>query len=123
MAVRTVGIISAGDMGAAIGNTLAHGGLRVVTPLEGRSDLTKTRAAESNMEDAGTVEGLVEQADLVLSVAVPAEARTIAEGAAAAMRSTGKTPPFVECNAIAPKTVEAIGAVVTEAGATFIDAG
>ena len=55
MAVRTVGIISAGDMGAAIGNTLAHGGLKVVTPLDGRSALTKTRAAESNMNDVGSV--------------------------------------------------------------------
>ena len=121
--MQTVGIISAGDMGAAIGNTLAHGGLKILTPLDDRSDLTKTRAAESNMEDVGTVEALVEQADLVLSVLVPAEANAIAESVASAMRATGKTPPFVECNAIAPKTVEAIGAVIADAGAAFIDAG
>ena len=123
MGVRTVGVISAGDMGAAIGNTLTHGGLKVVTPLNGRSALTEARAAESNMDDVGTVEALVDQADLVLSVLVPSKARAIAEAVANAMRLTNKTPPFAECNAIAPKTVEAIGATITEAGAIFIDAG
>jgi 3-hydroxyisobutyrate dehydrogenase-like beta-hydroxyacid dehydrogenase len=123
MAIRTVGIISAGDMGAAIGNVLRHGGLDVVTPLDGRSELTRTRASEAGMRDSGPVEALVDEADLVLSVLVPAEANAIADTVTNAMRSTGKRPPFVECNAIAPQTVVAIGGRVTAAGATFIDAG
>lgn len=110
-------------MGAAIGNTLAHGGLKIITPLDGRSELSKTRASESSMEDIGNIEALVEQADLVLSVLVPSEATAIAEAVANAMHDTGKTPPFVECNAIAPQTVEAIGVVIAETGAAFIDAG
>ena len=123
MAIRTVGIISAGDMGAAIGNVLRHGGLHVITPLEGRSELTRTRASEAGMRDSGSVDALVDDADLVLSVLVPAEANGIADTVIDAMRNTGKRPPFVECNAIAPQTVAAIGERVTAAGATFIDAG
>lgn len=123
MAIRTVGIISAGDMGAAIGNTLAHGGLDIITPLDGRSDLTRTRATESGMRDVGTVEALVRQADLVLSVLVPSEAEAIADSVIAAMTATGKHPPFVECNAIAPQTVARIAERIAAAGATFIDTG
>lgn len=121
--VRTVGIISAGDMGAAIGNTLNHGGLRVITPLDGRSSLTKARADESFIEDVGSVVELVRQADLVLSVLVPTEARIIATEVADAMRVSGTTPPFVECNAIAPKTVVSISGIIENEGAVFIDAG
>lgn len=123
MATRTVGIVSAGDMGAAIGNVLHHGGLDVITPLDGRSELSRTRARESGMRDVGTIEGVVAEADLVLSVLVPAEAGPIADTIVEAMLSSDRRPPFVDCNAIAPQTVASIGERVTAAGATFIDAG
>ena len=109
-------------MGAAIGNTLAHGGLDIITPLDGRSDLTRTRATESGMRDVGTVEALVREADIILSVLVPSEADAIADSVIAAMTATGKHPPFVECNAIAPQTVARIAERITAAGAAFIDA-
>ena len=123
VAIPTIGIISAGDMGTAMGNTLAHGGLDIITPLNGRSNLTRTRAAESNMRDVGTVEALVREADIVLSVLVPSQAEPIADSVIAAMNATGKHPPFVECNAVAPQTVARIAERITAAGATFIDAG
>ena len=123
MATSTIGIISAGDMGAAIGNVLTHGGIDVITPLAGRSQLSLTRAAESGMRDAGTVEGLVREADVVLSVLVPAEAERIADEVIAAMKAVGKRPPFVDCNAIAPQTVARIAERIEAAGAVFIDAG
>jgi len=110
-------------MGAAIGNTLRHGGLDVVTPLDGRSPLTHTRAEESGMRDVGSVEALVEQSDLVLSVLVPAEAKAIADTVLDAMDATKNRPPFVECNAIAPQTATSIGERFAATGTTFIDAG
>jgi 3-hydroxyisobutyrate dehydrogenase-like beta-hydroxyacid dehydrogenase len=123
VAIHTVGIISAGDMGAAIGNTLAHSGLDVITALDGRSHLSRTRASESGMRDVGTVEALAREADIVLSVLVPAEAERIAESVISAMAATGERPTFVDCNAIAPQTVARIAKRITAAGATFIDAG
>ena len=123
MAVRTVGILSTGDMGAAIGNVLRHGGLDVATSLAGRGELTTLRAAEAGVRDAGSIDALVAQSDLLLSVLVPAEAVAVAEEVAGAMSRTGARPPVVECNAIAPQTVVRIAAVVAGAGGTVIDAG
>ena len=123
MAIHTVGIISAGEMGAAIGNTLTNGGLQVITALDGRSDLSCMRAYESHMHDVGTVEALVHEADIILSVLVPAKAEGIAATVVEAMAATGKCPTFVDCNAIAPQTVSRIAKHITAAGATFIDAG
>ncbi len=118
-----VGIISAGDMGAAIGATLTSGGVDVATDLTGRSDLTRTRAAEAGMRDAGGIDALVEECDLLLSVLPPAEAVSIAEEVAGAMARTGSRPAFAECNAIAPQTVVRIATLMLDTGAPFIDAG
>ena len=104
MPLRTVGILSTGDMGAAIGSVLREGGLDVATSLAGRSELTTLRAAEAGIRDAGSVDALVEQSDLLLSVLVPSEAVAVAETIAGAFSRTGARPPVVECNAIAPQT-------------------
>ena len=118
-----VGIISPGDMGAAIGAVLTSNGLDVATSLDGRSELTKLRAAEAKMRDAGGIPALVEQCDVLLSVLVPSEAVPVAERIAGAMAATGARPVFVECNAIAPRTVERIATLIRDAGAPVIDAG
>ncbi len=118
-----VGIISPGDMGAAIGAVLTANGLDVATSLDGRSELTKRRAAEAKMRDTGGIPALVEQCGVLLSVLVPSEAVGIAERVADAMAATGARPVFVECNAIAPRTVERIATLIGDAGATVIDAG
>jgi 3-hydroxyisobutyrate dehydrogenase-like beta-hydroxyacid dehydrogenase len=110
-------------MGAAIGAMLRAGGLDVLTCLEGRSDLTRLRAAEAGIRDVPSLDALVAEAQLVLSVLVPAEALPLAERVAAAMRRTGSVPVYADCNAIAPTTVEQIGRLVRSAGALFIDAG
>src|SRR5579884_2927598 len=123
MATPTVGVMSPGDMGHSIGNVLRHGGLRVITCLQGRSPRTAALAAEAGIVDVGDYETLVREADILLSVLAPAQARALAERVAAAVRATGADLLFVECNAIAPQTVREIGTIVTAAGARFVDAG
>jgi len=123
MAVRTVGIVSPGDMGQAIGGVLIQHGLRVVAALDGRSERTHGLAARAGIADVGTVERLVGEADVVLSVVVPAAATAVAERVAAAIRSTGATPLYADCNAVAPQTATRVGEIVSAAGARFVDAG
>jgi 3-hydroxyisobutyrate dehydrogenase-like beta-hydroxyacid dehydrogenase len=110
-------------MGSGIGLVLHHHGLDVLTCLEGRSALSRLRAQEAGFRDVATLDDLVRESDMILSVLVPSEARPIAESVAAAMRRTGATPVFVEFNAIAPQTVQAIESTIRSAGASFIDGG
>src|SRR5438067_1924952 len=84
-----VGILSPGDMGAAIGRVLGESGAEVLTCLEGRSELTRVRAAEAGIGDAGSFEALVGGTDVIMSVLVPSEATPVAEQVAAALKSTG----------------------------------
>ena len=123
MEVKRVGILSPGDMGAGIGSVLHQTGLDVLTSLEGRSRLTRQRSEEAGIRDAGSIDDLVRESDVLLSVLVPSEAQAVASQVAAAMRRSGAMPVFVECNAIAPQTVLAIEQVIRSAGGGFIDAG
>lgn len=121
--VKRVGILSPGDMGGATGARLRDGGLEVYTCLEGRSELTRQIATGAGFIDTGSLDELVASVDLLLSILVPSQALGLAEQVAAAMKRTGATPVFADCNAIAPQTVERIDAMIRGAGSMFIDAG
>src|SRR5215469_11742864 len=101
----TIGIISPGDMGHAIGTVLVQHSLRVLTNLQGRSARTVALARQAGITDVSDDETLVREADMLLSVLVPAQAYAFAERIAVAMRATGSTPLFADCNAISPRTV------------------
>jgi 3-hydroxyisobutyrate dehydrogenase-like beta-hydroxyacid dehydrogenase len=123
MAIKTVGIMSPGDMGHSIGNTLRAGGLRVITCLSGRSARTAALASEAGIEDSADYETLVREADVVLSVLAPSEARALADRLAAAIRATDADVLVADCNAIAPQTVREIGETIVDAGGRFVDGG
>jgi len=123
MAIQTVAVMSPGDMGHSIGNVLRLGGLRVITCLRDRSARTAALAAEAGIDDVPDYETLVREADILLSVLAPSEARHLAEGVAAAVRASGADLLYADCNAIAPQTVRDIGALLTGVGARFVDAG
>jgi len=120
--IETVGIISPGDMGHVVGQVLHAHGLRVITSLQGRSRRTKTLADQANIEDVGTLQNLVAEADLILSILVPAEAVSAAHQVAQAIRATNKALLYVDCNAIAPQTVRQIETIISAAGGRFVDA-
>ncbi len=123
MAVAPVGILSPGDMGAAIGAVLGAHGVPVLTCLTGRSELSRQRAREAGMRELPDLDALVREASLILSVLVPAEAEGLALALAESMRRTGARPVFADCNAISPGTMRRLAAAVGATGATVIDAG
>ena len=99
--LRTVGIMSPGDMGSAVGQALAKHGLTVIAALGDRSARTRALAAEAGIADVGTLENLVREADLVMSILVPDAAMVAAQRVAEAMQSAGATPLYADCNSIA----------------------
>jgi 3-hydroxyisobutyrate dehydrogenase-like beta-hydroxyacid dehydrogenase len=120
--MTTIGILSPGDMGHVVGRVLAAHGARVITCLEGRSQRSKALAAAAGMSDVPTYAALVSQADIVLSIVPPAEAAALARTVAAALKETGATPLYADCNAVAPQTALMIESIITPAGGRFVDA-
>lgn len=123
MAIQTVGLLSPGEMGHTIGGVLHRNGVRVLTYLGDRSERSKTLAAQAGIEDTPSLDVLVTESEILLSVLVPAQAHAVAAQVAAAIERTGADLLYVDCNAIAPATVEQIGARIMAAGGRFSDAG
>ncbi|MGH6921116.1 MAG: DUF1932 domain-containing protein [Geminicoccaceae bacterium] len=119
----TIALMSPGDMGHAVAAMLGGHGLRVVTCLEGRSPRTWALAEKAGVEVLPDDDALVREADVLLSILVPAQAEDLARRIAAALERTRTELVYVDCNAIAPQTARRIGARVEAAGARFVDAG
>jgi 3-hydroxyisobutyrate dehydrogenase-like beta-hydroxyacid dehydrogenase len=123
MQPRTIAILSPGDMGSGVGRDLAVRGFDVVTCLAGRGPDSRARARSAGFRELPDLIALVSEADLVLSILPPEAAPGLAREVAAAMTRSGRTPPFADCNAIAPETTTAIGETIAAASAAFIDGG
>ena len=121
MPLKTIAILSPGDMGHAVGRALRDHGLDVTTCLQGRSERTRNLARQANIRDVPSPEELLRQADLVLSILVPAEAVKVVQRIADALRVTGVHTPFADCNAISPQTAQRMNTIITSAGGRFID--
>ena len=123
MGVKTVAIQSPGDMGHAVGKVLGENGLDVITCLAGRSQRTKKLAEEGNFRIVETMDDLVNEADLILSILVPGRAKELANEVAESLNRTGATTYFADCNAVSPDTAKEISKTINAAGGTFIDGG
>jgi 3-hydroxyisobutyrate dehydrogenase-like beta-hydroxyacid dehydrogenase len=122
-AARTIAVIGTGDMGAAVGAALVRAGYRVITDSSRRSEPSRARATRAGFIDAGSLEAVVQQADLLLSIVPPAAAFGFAQAVAEAVRATRAQITFADCNAVAPDTVRAIAALFQGSKCGFVDAG
>ena len=104
-------------MGAAVAAQLRQKGHPVLWASDGRSPETGKRAEEAGLEDAGTVDALVEQSDVVLSVCPPHAALDVARSVA------GFAGTYVDANAVSPESARAIAAVIEEQGGEYVDGG
>lgn len=123
MTMQTVAILSPGEMGAAVGRAFKQHGHDVVTWLGGRSGPTRDRAKAAGFREMATLEALLGEAAIVFSILPPELAPAQAETVAAAMKTSGRRTPYVDCNAVSPETARRVGAALRAAGAPFVDAG
>jgi len=121
MTWQSVGVMSPGEMGAAVAAVLRAHGLRVVTYLEGRSARTRQRAEAARLEVVPTLAQLVHTVEAVLSIVPTMSAPAVGAGIAQAISPTGKPLYFIEANAISPMTSTAIEETITQAGGRYID--
>jgi 3-hydroxyisobutyrate dehydrogenase-like beta-hydroxyacid dehydrogenase len=121
MLAPTVTVIAPGNMGAAIGARLVENGVTVLTSLEGRSAASAQRAKDAGLRAVADAE--ITGADIILSILPPGDALALAERLAPVLKGAARKPLYTDCNAVSPKTVEQIAALVTATGAPFADGG
>ncbi len=123
MGLETIAILSPGDMGHGVGKALVEHGYRVTTCLAGRSERTRDLAAKAGMVDAPSLGEMTVQADLIMSILVPAQAVGVARDVANAMRACGVSRPFADCNAVSPRSASAMASIIGAADGDYIDGG
>jgi len=122
MPVDTVAIMSPGDMGHAVGRLLREHELRVVTCLAGRSARTRALSEQAGIIDVPSLQELVQQADILLSITVSEAVPALCQEVADALRRTGADLLFAECNAIAPQLSRRMDQLISGAGGRYADA-
>lgn len=123
MKITNIGVMSPGDMGQAVAQQLKQHGYHVYTALDRRSDRSKTLAREAGLTDLGSLGRLTEQCEVILSIMNPAAALEFSGEMAQALRANQRRPLFVDCNAIAPVTMQAVNANIVAAGGRCADGG
>jgi 3-hydroxyisobutyrate dehydrogenase-like beta-hydroxyacid dehydrogenase len=101
----TVGIVSPGAMGSAVGGSLLRGGARVVATVAGRSARTEWLARDAGLELLPSLAGVVDAADVVLSIVPPDQAEAVAV-------DVGEARLFADLNAVSPDTARRISTEV-----------
>lgn len=117
--MQRIGLIHPGAMGASVGAAARSNQHTVLWASQGRSEDTIKRAQRANLEDIGTVPGLVAASEIILAVCPPHAAADVARE----VMDLGFTGIYVECNAISPNRTRAIQQIIEGAGAAYVDGG
>ena len=99
-------MVSPGAMGSALGRGYVDGGARVVATVAGRSP--RTRELAHGLELLPTLEAVIAEADIVISVVPPGEALAAAEQIGTVAHRLGVRPLVVDLNAVSPATMSRI---------------
>jgi 3-hydroxyisobutyrate dehydrogenase-like beta-hydroxyacid dehydrogenase len=115
--MTTIGVLHPGEMGTALAASLRERGHDVRWAGEGRCAATRERAATAGLRDAGSLAALAAASDVLVSVCPPHATFDVARAAA------GFRGVYVDANAIAPATGDAVRAAIEDAGGRFVDGG
>ncbi len=120
---KTIAIVGAGEMGAAVGQRLRESGAHAITTLKGRGAASVERVRDAKLEVVDDDDTLVAESALILSIVPPGEAVGVAERFREPLTRAALKPIFVDCNAVSPATVRRIADSLAPTRCGFIDAG
>lgn len=122
MAFQKIGIMSIGEMGFHWAKLLKSHGVDVLTYDKDRGEVSRKRGENAGAKSMASMEELVEEAELIVSIVVPSAATRVAAKVAQAAAKTGrKDLLFLDANAISPMTADEIAKTLAAARVNFID--
>ncbi|HEU5108169.1 MAG TPA: NAD(P)-binding domain-containing protein, partial [Micromonosporaceae bacterium] len=115
--MTTIGVVSPGAMGSALGRAWSAGGARVVATVEGRSE--RTRGLAEGLEVLPALADVIRTADVVVTVCPPAAAAAVLADVIAA--AGGHRPILADLNAVSPETMATLERQAEKAGFPLVD--
>jgi 3-hydroxyisobutyrate dehydrogenase-like beta-hydroxyacid dehydrogenase len=116
--MATVGLLHPGEMGAAVGGCLVSVGHEVLWDPDGRSRASTGRALAADLTGV-SFDRLIAKSSVIFSVCPPHAALDVARQVADA----GYSGYYVDANAVSVATAQQVSAIVTAAGAAYVDGG
>ncbi len=113
-----VGFLHPGEMGSALGHGVRLNGHQTCWASDGRSAVTRRRAADPGWVDLGTVEALAAQCDVLVAICPSQAASVMAQSVARA----GFSGLYIDANPLAPAHLHALQATLAQGGARLVDA-
>ena len=103
MSFSRIGILSIGEMGYHWARLLHDHGVEVLTYSKGRSEVSQKRAQNAGVRSVESLQDLVSECDLIVSIVVPSAAKKVARQVARTLDRVGKWQGlFLDANAISP---------------------
>jgi 3-hydroxyisobutyrate dehydrogenase-like beta-hydroxyacid dehydrogenase len=122
MSFRRIGIMSIGEMGFHWAKLLGSHGVEVLTYDKDRGETSRKRAENAGVKSLPSMESLVNDAEIIVSIVIPSAAKRVAEKVAEAVGKSGrKDLLLLDANAISPMTADDIAGVLAPAGVSFVD--
>jgi L-threonate 2-dehydrogenase len=122
MSFKRIGIMSIGEMGFHWAKLLTSHGVEVLTYDKDRGETSRKRAENAGVKSLPSMERLVNDAEIIVSIVIPSAAKRVAEKVAEAVGKSGRKGLFLlDANAISPMTADDIAGVLAPAGISFID--
>lgn len=122
MSLQKIGIMSIGEMGFHWAKLLKSHGVEVLTYDRDRAEVSRKRAENASVKSLDSMNELVQQAELIVSIVVPSAATKVAAKVSEAVSSTGrKGLIFLDANAISPMTADEIAKILKPSGVNFVD--
>ena len=115
----SVALLHPGDMGASVGACLTGRGIEVGWYGLERSPSSHERAKLAALKCHTSLETLIADSDVILSICPPANAADVAQLVCPHLSDK----LYVDGNAISPRKAERIAALVENAGAHYVDGG
>jgi putative dehydrogenase len=122
MSFQRIGIMSIGEMGFHWAKLLTSRGVEVLTYDKDRGETSRKRAENAGVKSLPSMERLVGDAEMIVSIVIPSAAKRVAEKVAEAVARSGrKGLLLMDANAISPMTADNIARVLAPAGVSFVD--
>ncbi len=115
----TIGVVSPGAMGSALGRAWQSAGARVLATVAARSE--RTRSLAEGLELVPDLATVVRESDLVVSICPPAKATSVMGAIVEAADSLGVRPVVADLNAISPAGVRELATRAETAGLALVD--
>lgn len=116
-----IALLSPGDMGTRIAKVLIKNNYRVITAGEGRSEKTIKNIHDVGIENTGSLQNTVENADVIISLTSPDGSLKLAENIAICLKHSSKHPLYIDLNSNTPAMALSIEKLLSSSNIPFVN--